>query len=333
LSSDAKRVPVRLSTDDFEGVLSEAIDALPDEFTRPLETTEILVEPVPLDWMDRSHRLSRHRPTSSASSSAPPSSRCRATPPVTLPRRIFLFQRNLERLRAIARDLVEEIRTTLFHEIGHMLGFDEEGVASMGLAVAATGPARPESDPGPFPDPGARIFRRTARPNPGVVSVFFAISGGMCRPRSDFDTVRIPRVLETLPMSKTPVNSLVAVAFAALIAGRPARELCQREEPIEDELAVSSAAHACKGMNACKGQGGCGSSNNGLPRQELVQGHGWLRDRRETTAARAMNACKGQGGCQTSDNGCQGARTRARPRAVAPCRSSTRSPELALRGG
>ena len=37
----------------------------------------------------------------------------------------------------MARDeahLAEEIRITLFHEIGHLLGLDEDEVASMGLA-------------------------------------------------------------------------------------------------------------------------------------------------------------------------------------------------------
>jgi predicted Zn-dependent protease with MMP-like domain len=50
-----------------------------------------------------------------------------------LPRRIFLFQRNLERFAHSRQELVEEIRVTLFHEIGHMLGFDEAGVEAMGL--------------------------------------------------------------------------------------------------------------------------------------------------------------------------------------------------------
>jgi predicted Zn-dependent protease with MMP-like domain len=133
MGSDGKRVPVRLTTDEFEGVLSEAIDALPDEFTRPLETTEILVEPVPLDWMIDRTDLSETPPDIlglfvGASELEMPSDTSGH-----LPRRIFLFQRNLERFAQSHEELVEEIRTTLFHEIGHMLGFDEEGVAEMGL--------------------------------------------------------------------------------------------------------------------------------------------------------------------------------------------------------
>jgi predicted Zn-dependent protease with MMP-like domain len=46
---------------------------------------------------------------------------------------IHLFQRNLERIARDEEELVEEIRITLFHEIGHRLGFDEEGVDALGL--------------------------------------------------------------------------------------------------------------------------------------------------------------------------------------------------------
>ena len=47
---------------------------------------------------------------------------------------IYLFKRNLERMARDEAHLAEEIRITLFHEIGHLLGLDEDEVASMGLA-------------------------------------------------------------------------------------------------------------------------------------------------------------------------------------------------------
>ena len=129
----ANPAPPRLDAEYFESVISEAIESLPKEFQAPLETTEVIVEPVPAAWM-----IDPAEPA--------------ATPPdllglfvgaselergtydsAALPPRIFLFQRNLERAARDHDDLVEQIRVTLFHEIGHMLGFDEEGVEEMGL--------------------------------------------------------------------------------------------------------------------------------------------------------------------------------------------------------
>src|SRR5438477_533834 len=131
---DAERAgtPTRLSSEELERVISEAIENLPDQFKLPLETTEVIVEPVPSEWMIDRREPSETPPDllglfvgSSDLDAGDESGR--------LPRRIFLFQRNLERFARSREELVEEIRTTLFHEIGHMLGFDEEGVAAMGL--------------------------------------------------------------------------------------------------------------------------------------------------------------------------------------------------------
>ena len=50
------------------------------------------------------------------------------------PNRILLFQRNLERAAFDREDLVDQIRITLYHELGHYLGFEEEDMDDLGLA-------------------------------------------------------------------------------------------------------------------------------------------------------------------------------------------------------
>ncbi len=46
---------------------------------------------------------------------------------------IRVFKRNLERDAADFADVEEEIRATFYHEIGHVLGFDEDGLDDLGL--------------------------------------------------------------------------------------------------------------------------------------------------------------------------------------------------------
>lgn len=49
-----------------------------------------------------------------------------------LPDRITLYQRNIERACRSRGELVEQIRKTVFHEIGHHFGLDEDDLAEMG---------------------------------------------------------------------------------------------------------------------------------------------------------------------------------------------------------
>ena len=51
-----------------------------------------------------------------------------------LPPRILLFQRNLERYAADPDDLREQIAITLYHELGHYLGMDEDDLDRIDLA-------------------------------------------------------------------------------------------------------------------------------------------------------------------------------------------------------
>jgi predicted Zn-dependent protease with MMP-like domain len=46
---------------------------------------------------------------------------------------VFLFQKNLERVCPDEETLVEEIHITLWHELAHYLGFEEEDMPELGL--------------------------------------------------------------------------------------------------------------------------------------------------------------------------------------------------------
>ena len=123
--------PPRLSPDAFLDVVRDAAAKLPEEFRGVLDQVGVIVEPIP-----------------SAETPGVPLSALRtdllglyqgmdladyAEVSGEVPPRIYLFQRNLEAAARDRQHLIEEIHVTLYHELGHALGFDEDEVDEMGL--------------------------------------------------------------------------------------------------------------------------------------------------------------------------------------------------------
>jgi predicted Zn-dependent protease with MMP-like domain len=46
---------------------------------------------------------------------------------------VVLYRRNLEKLCGSREELIDQIRTTVFHEVGHALGMDEAELDALGL--------------------------------------------------------------------------------------------------------------------------------------------------------------------------------------------------------
>jgi predicted Zn-dependent protease with MMP-like domain len=131
--ADGCPLPTRMQRAAFEKVVCEAADSLPDELIVHMKDVPILVQDLP----------ERAVLTDTAGETITPSvlglfvGRSLREQSVfnapDLPPTIFIYQRNLERICQTREELIHEIFTTLYHELGHYLGYEEEDLEERGL--------------------------------------------------------------------------------------------------------------------------------------------------------------------------------------------------------
>jgi predicted Zn-dependent protease with MMP-like domain len=133
---DPERYPAPVALDDatIEAVVTEAIAASHESIRQALANVPILLEELPSDEVCRSFDPPRS-PTDIVGLFSGPSMVDRNTddPWSHMPATITLYRKNLERLAFDHERLLDEVRVTLLHEIGHYLGLSEEDLEARGL--------------------------------------------------------------------------------------------------------------------------------------------------------------------------------------------------------
>lgn len=132
LDPERFRKPVRLSRTEFDRQVRLAARRLPRQFRRHLDRVPVIVEDLP-----RAELLvggDGHDPDLLGLFDGVPLPETAEFEAGSLrPNYIYLFQRNLERSARNREDLIEQISITLYHELAHYLGFEEEDMEDMGL--------------------------------------------------------------------------------------------------------------------------------------------------------------------------------------------------------
>ncbi|MCD1572240.1 metallopeptidase family protein [Agromyces mediolanus] len=115
---------VEISGDDFERMVGEVYDSLPDEMVRGLENVAILVADQPPGERPRLYGLYSGRPLKTRG----------AYGFGELPDRITLFRNTMQEHSADLDALRTRVRITLVHEIGHYFGLDDARLGELGWA-------------------------------------------------------------------------------------------------------------------------------------------------------------------------------------------------------
>lgn len=123
---EAFPAPVRISQEEARSLLEETIEFLPEEIRGALDNVEITVAEMP----DRKEFAPEISPFLLGIYHG---TALENKPHQRFPDRVIIFKRNMERIVGNREELLEELRLTLLHEIGHHLGFDEAKLESLGL--------------------------------------------------------------------------------------------------------------------------------------------------------------------------------------------------------
>lgn len=118
-----------MSAERFNQLVEQAVAALPPFFKEKLENVAIVVEEGPPPELADEHPdelllgLYQGVPRSARS----------VWNNYPYPDMISIYQRNIEAICRTDAEIVEQVRQTVMHEIGHYFGFGEEALRQMGL--------------------------------------------------------------------------------------------------------------------------------------------------------------------------------------------------------
>ena len=105
----------------FEALVRDAIDALPERFRARLDNVEIVIEDAP----DRESLLGLYHGV--------PLTERGAGYTGVLPDKITIYRGPLERRARTMEELAEHVRVTVWHEIAHHFGIDDERLRELGM--------------------------------------------------------------------------------------------------------------------------------------------------------------------------------------------------------
>jgi predicted Zn-dependent protease with MMP-like domain len=126
---------LRISAERFESLVGRALDLLPPEFHAHMENVSVIIAEAPDRELLVAMGMDPDDPEDTLFGlyeGVPLTERTHDD--VLLPDSITIFRRPLLEWAESEREVVEEVRVTVLHEIGHFFGMDEDRLEELGYA-------------------------------------------------------------------------------------------------------------------------------------------------------------------------------------------------------
>jgi predicted Zn-dependent protease with MMP-like domain len=124
-------IPERLPRAEFEQLVIEAIDSLPQKFLDRLENVDIVVESTPTKAQLLQQGIPEDSLLLGLYEGVPLTAR--ENYGFVLPDKITIFQEAIETVCPSPDRIVQEVRETVAHEIAHHFGLSDEALETLGL--------------------------------------------------------------------------------------------------------------------------------------------------------------------------------------------------------
>ncbi len=115
----------------FESLVREALGTVPERFQPYLENVDVIVEDWPLQDQLAGHLVDDNDLLLGLYEGVPLTER--ADYLTVLPDRITIFQKSIEAICETNDQIVDEVRTTVVHEIAHHVGIDDVRLEELGI--------------------------------------------------------------------------------------------------------------------------------------------------------------------------------------------------------
>lgn len=123
---------MHISDEAFEAVVDDALRSIPAGFHRYLEEIVVDIEDMPDAEVCEDLALDDPRCLLGLYHGVPLTNRG-VSAPYQFPERIVIYRRNIQRMCRTRRQMVERIRKTVLHEIGHHFGLTEQNLRELGF--------------------------------------------------------------------------------------------------------------------------------------------------------------------------------------------------------